>query len=489
MEKYRISNSPIAAASLVLGLAAAAAAQAAGAGGAQGQTAGGNEPSGRQATSERPNIIFILADDMGYGDLSCFGSRHVKTPNIDRLSETGTTFTQCYAGSGISSPSRCALMTGKNTGNTTIRDNTCTAGGIRGMKISPKGDTTYVRRANLLPSDTTIATVLSAAGYRTCLVNKWHLDGYDPGAAPNHRGFHEFYGWLISTVHSNSPYYYPYYRFAGDSLTTIEENAHDRHVKHNTDLSTDDAIRFIDRNREQPFFLYLAYDAPHEPYIIDNTTWYDDREDWNDNTRRYASLITHMDEAIGRLLEHLDSTGLRRNTLVIFASDNGAAVQAPLEQLNCNAGFNGRKGMLYEGGIRVPMIVNQPGRVPAQRLENMVYFPDMMPTLARLAGAEDKLPQGLNGMSILPLFYGQQIDTDNRLLYWEFPGKQRAARRGDWKCVTVKAGRPLELYNLKDDPGERNNLADKYPEMVKKFNEEMQKARKPSPYWPLENEE
>ena len=125
-----------------------------------------------KATPDRPNIIFILADDMGYGDLSCFGSKHVKTPNIDRLAATGTTFTQCYAGSGISSPSRCALMTGKNTGNTTIRDNTCTAGGIKGIKISPKGDTTYIRRANLLPTDTTLATVVGAAGYRTCLVNK-----------------------------------------------------------------------------------------------------------------------------------------------------------------------------------------------------------------------------------------------------------------------------------------------------------------------------
>lgn len=443
---------------------------------------------GRKATPERPNIIFILADDMGYGDLSCFGSKHVKTPNIDRLSETGTTFTQCYAGSGISSPSRCSLMTGKNTGNTTIRDNTCTAGGIRGMKISPQGDTTFIRRANLLPTDTTIATVLSAAGYRTCLVNKWHLDGYDPGAAPNHRGFHEFYGWLISTVHSNSPYYYPYYRFRGDTLTTIEENAHDAHVKHNTDLSTEDAIGFIDRNRNNPFFLYLAYDAPHEPYIIDDTTWYDDQEEWSMNTRRYASLITHMDAAIGRLLEHLDSTGLRENTLVIFASDNGAAVQAPLAELNCNAGFNGRKGQLYEGGIRVPMIVNQPGRVPARRLENIVYFPDIMPTFAALAGAERHLPQNINGMNILPLFFGGEADTDNRLLYWEFTGKQRAARRGDWKCVTVKPNRPLELYNLREDPGERNNLADKYPEMVRQFDEDMKKMHRPTPNWPLKGE-
>ena len=153
----------------------------------------------QKATPERPNIIFILADDMGYGDLACYGNKYIQTPNIDRLAATGTSFTQAYAGSGISSPSRCSLMTGKNSGNTRIRDNQCYAGGLTGLKISPKGDTTIVRRANLLAEDVTLGTVMKAAGYRTCLVNKWHLDGYDPQAAPNHRGFDEFYGWTIAT--------------------------------------------------------------------------------------------------------------------------------------------------------------------------------------------------------------------------------------------------------------------------------------------------
>ena len=440
-----------------------------------------------KATPDRPNIIFILADDLGFGDLSCYGSQHIKTPNIDRLAATGTHFTQSYAGSGISSPSRCSLMTGRNTGNTRIRDNTCTAGGLTGLKISPRGDTTVIRRANLLPQDTTIATVLHAAGYKTCLVNKWHLDGYDPKASPIYRGFDEFHGWLISTVCSNSPYYYPYWRFNNSKLETVKANEHDRHVKHNTDLSTDDAIRFVRRNRRHPFFLYLAYDAPHEPYIIDNTSWYDD-ETWDLNTKRYASLVTHMDAAIGRLLAELDRLHLRENTLVIFASDNGAAVQAPLNFFRCNAGFRGRKAQLYEGGIRVPFIVNQPGRVPVQRLDNIIYFPDVMPTLAALAGATPHLPAHTDGINVLPLFYGKPVDTDHRLLYWEFPGKQCAARKGDWKCVTVKKGAPLELYNLKDDPGEKHNLADQYPDMVKEFDREMKAARTPSANWPLPGE-
>ena len=439
------------------------------------------------AADDRPNIIFILADDMGYGDLACYGNRYIKTPNIDRLARTGTSFTQAYAGSGISSPSRCSLMTGKNSGNTRIRDNQCYAGGMTGLKINPKGDTTIVRRANLLPEDITLGTVLSKAGYRTCLVNKWHLDGYDPQAAPNHRGFDEFYGWTIATVHSNSPYYYPYYRLHGDSLINIKENEHDAHVRHNTEISTDDAIQFIHRNQERPFFLFLGYDAPHEPYNIDDTSWYDEQGDWSENTKRYAALVTHMDYNIGRLLGALDALGLRENTLVIFASDNGAAVMAPLKELNCGAGLKGRKGLLYEGGIRVPLIVNQPGRVPARQIDNLVYFPDFMPTLAAIAEG-DEVPQDTNGMDISPLFYGQDIDTDSRPLYWEFPGKQRAIRHGEWKAVTVKKGAPLELYRIKEDPYEKHDLAGDYPGVVRQLEKEMKQLRKPSPNYPIDDE-
>ena len=440
------------------------------------------------ATPDRPNIVFILADDMGYGDLACYGNKYIQTPNIDRLARTGTSFTQAYAGSGISSPSRCSLMTGRNSGNTRIRDNQCYAGGLTGLKVSPKGDTTIVRRANLLPEDTTLATVIAAGGYRTCLVNKWHLDGYDPGAAPNHRGFHEFYGWTISTVHSNAPYYYPYYRLHGDSLVNIAENADDAHVRHNTEISTDDAIQFIHRNKDNPFFLFLGYDAPHEPYNIDDTSWYDEQGDWSSSTKRYAALVTHMDYHIGRLLATLDALGLRERTLVIFASDNGAAVMAPMEVLNCGAGLKGRKGQLYEGGIRVPLIVNQPGRVPARQTDRLVYFPDFMPTLAHLTGSEEHLPQKTDGMDIAPLFYGQDIDTDSRPLYWEFPGKQRALRLNGWKAVSVGKNKPLELYRIKDDPGEQHNLANGHPGLVQQMDSIMHTLRTPSPNYPIDNE-
>ncbi|MCC8172928.1 MAG: sulfatase-like hydrolase/transferase [Odoribacter sp.] len=431
-----------------------------------------------QPINEKPNIVFILADDMGYGDLSCYGNQFIKTPNIDRLAAEGTNFINCYAGSAISSPSRCALMTGKHTGHTTIRDNFCKAEGLPGYK----GET-LIRRMHLLETDTTLANVLGNAGYRTCLVNKWHLDGFNPGAGPLDRGFDEFYGWLISTAHSNDPYYYPYFRFDNRDLTTLEDNEKDQRIKHNTDISTEDAIRFIQNNKGNPFFLYLAYDAPHEPYIINETFWYDDQEDWDGDTKRYASLITHMDAAIGRVVNELEKLGLRENTIIIFSSDNGAAVQAPIELLNCNGSFRGRKGNLYEGGIRVPLIVNCPGRIKKQTLQNIVYFPDMMPTLAALGNAS--VPVDIDGIDFSPLFSGKEVNTDERLLYWEFPGKQIAARQGKWKIIQPSPKENYELYNLQEDPFEKNNLAEKYPDILNQLINEAVQARTPSPNWPL----
>jgi arylsulfatase A-like enzyme len=194
-----------------------------------------------------------------------------------------------------------------------------------------------------------------------------------------------------------------------------------------------------------------------------------------------------MDYNIGRLLGALDQLGLRENTLVIFASDNGAAVMAPLTELNCHAGLKGRKGQLYEGGIKVPLIVNQPGRVPARQVDNQVYFPDFMPTLAALTGSTDALPQ-TDGMDVSPLFFGGSADTDHRYLYWEFPGKQRAVRYGEWKCVTVKKGAPLELYHISEDPLEQHNLAAEYPEIVQRLDSLGHAMRTPSPNYPIDDE-
>ena len=419
-----------------------------------------------------PNIVLIHLDDMGYGDLTATGATGYRTPNIDRLCAEGMRFTNYYSAQAVSSASRAGLLTGCYPNRI----------GFAGA-LGPKSKT------GLNPDEETMAENLKKAGYATAIVGKWHV-GCRPGLMPLDHGFDEYFGLPYSNDmwphHPQTSSYPPLPLYEGRKVVNPSVSAADQAQL--TTRYTEHAVDFITRRSEGPFFLYLAYDAPHEPYVIDDTSWYDDRSDWTMNTKRYASLITHMDKAIGRLLSHLDSIGLRENTMVIFASDNGAAVQAPLKELGCNAGFNGRKGMLYEGGIRVPFIVNQPGKVPVQKLDNIIYFPDVMPTLAALAGGEASLPQGIDGMNILPLFYGRQVDTDNRLLYWEFPGKQRAARRGDWKCVTVKKNKPLELYNLKDDPGERHNLAAEHPDMVERFDREMKAMHHPSPNWPLEGE-
>ena len=432
--------------------------------------------SGQKQKDTRPNIIFILADDMGYGDLACYGNKIIQTPNIDKLAAEGIRFTQAYAGSAVSSPSRCALLTGKHTGHGTVRDNFAKKGGLTGLK---NGNT--IRRMHLLPEDTTIATILSAVGYKTCIVNKWHLDGFNPNAGPLDRGFDEFYGWLVSKDESNLPYYYPALRYYNRELIEISENRNNAGGIHNSDLSVRESIGFIERNRKNPFFLYLAFDVPHEPYFINDLEPYGSMP-LSETAKLYASLITHTDKAIGNLIEYLEKNNLRDNTLIIFASDNGGAAQAPLEELNCNAGLRGRKALLYEGGIKVPFIVNYPGKIkPGQIKDDLIYFPDVMPTLAAFSGA--KLPHNVDGISILPLLQGKRQNTGKRILYWEFPGQQVAIRKGKWKAVSVNKSSELELYDISKDPFEKNNLASRYPKIVNELKREIEKSRVASPYY------
>ena len=433
-------------------------------------------PAAGQQKDTRPNIIFILADDMGYGDLSCYGNKVIQTPNIDKLAAEGIRFTQAYAGSAVSSPSRCALLTGKHTGHATVRDNFAKKGGLPGLKNGNP-----IRRMHLLPQDTTIGTILSEAGYRTCIVNKWHLDGFNPGAGPLDRGFDEFYGWLVSYETSNTPYYYPETRFYNRELKVIPENENNARGIHNSDLSVRESIDFIERNRKNPFFLYLAFDVPHEPYFINSVEPYASMP-LSETAKLYAALITHTDKAVGKLIDYLEKNNLRDNTLIIFASDNGGAAQAPLEELNCNAGLRGRKALLYEGGIKVPFIVNYSKKIKQGQIkDDLIYFPDVLPTLAECAGA--KLPQHVDGISLLPLLKGKKQNTGDRFLYWEFPGQQVAVRNGNWKAVSVKKNSELELYDISKDPFEKNNLASEYPEILLKMKGEIENQRISSPYY------
>lgn len=430
-----------------------------------------------KAKSEKPNIIFIIADDMGYGDLACYGNKIVKTPYIDQLAHDGLRFTQAYAGSAVSSPSRCCLLTGKNTGHSRIRNNFAQAGGIVGDKNGSP-----IRRANLLETDTTLALMLHGVGYHSILINKWHQDGFNIHAGPLDRGFDEFKGWLISTPESNLPYYYPAKRYNNRELISIPENQNGVQGKHNNDISTDEAIRFIDENRTKPFFLYLAYDTPHEPYVIKDQGIYTNTN-LSQTAKTYAALITHMDNNIGRILQELDAKGLRENTVVIFISDNGGAVMAPREELECNGNLRGIKGNLYEGGIRIPLIARWPKHFPAGKTSDAItYFPDFMPTLAEITGA--KAIRNIDGMSILPTLKGKKQDTEKRFLYWEFPNQMQAVRWGKWKAIRTGWNKALELYDLENDISEKTDVANQNPKVLEAIENYLKTARTESENWP-----
>jgi len=430
-----------------------------------------------KAEPEKPNIIFIIADDMGYGDLACYGNKVVKTPNIDQLAHDGIRFTQAYAGSAVSSPSRCCLLTGKNSGHSRIRDNFAKAGGIVGDKNGSP-----IRRANLLKTDTTLALMLHGVGYHSILINKWHQDGFNVNAGPLDRGFDEFKGWLINTPESNTPYYYPAKRYNNRELINIPENQNGVQGKHNNDISTDEALQFIDENKAKPFFLYLAYDTPHEPYIIKDLGIYKNT-DLSETAKTYAALITHLDNNVGRVLRELDAKGLRNNTIVIFISDNGGAVMAPREELKCNGNLRGLKGNLYEGGIRVPLIARWPKHFATGKIsEAITYFPDFMPTLAEITGA--KATQHIDGISILPSLKGKNQDIEKRFLYWEFPNQTQAVRWGKWKAIRTGWKKALELYDLDNDISEKNNVAEKNPEVIGTITNYLKTARTESENWP-----
>jgi len=442
----------------------------------------------------KPNIVFILGDDLGYGDLGCYGNTIIKTPVIDGLSKESMRFTDCYSGASVSSPSRCCLMTGMHTGHARIRGNTCRVGGLLGNR---EGVGT-VRRTNLQPEDVTIANVLREQGYRTCLINKWHLDGFAPDAGPLDRGFDEFYGWLIQEPRSHN--YYPSIRYRNRESFVIAPNLNGNQVDHNTDRSTDEAIDFMKRmsagvtlegcdravKKGQPFFLYLAYNVPHVPLDAKDRKLYEN-SGLPLNDQSYASLVSHMDESIGRVLQTLQDLGMDKNTVVVFTSDNGGSTAAEVEKLKLNGILRGWKGELYEGGIRVPMMVRWPGKIKAGVVSGVpCYFPDFFPTFAALAG---KNTEKVDGVNILPLWVGKKKKLDNRFLYWEqFPSKEfsQAVRFENWKAIKFSKEKPWELYNLKMDPSETTNVANRNPKILAKIQSYTRTCRTESEFWPIE---
>jgi len=416
----------------------------------------------------RPNIIFIMADDLGQFDLGCCGQKNILTPNLDRMAAEGCRFTQCYAGAAVCAPSRSCLMTGLHTGHTRVRNNSSSVGGV-----PPQG------RVPLRDEDVTVAEVLKSAGYATGITGKWGLGEPGTEGVPNRQGFDQWLGFL-NQRHAHT--YYPEYIWRNEQFQIVWGNmgGYERQWIH--DDFTAFGLDFVRQHRQRPFFLYLAYTIPHGRYEVPDDKPYSDRP-WPDSAKLYAAMVTRLDGDIGKLFALLKELGIDDRTIVFFCSDNGATyTEPPIE----SAGpLRGKKGTLYEGGIRTPMIVRWPGRIEAGRVSDQVWaFWDFLPTAAELAGVES--PIGIDGISMVPALLGQP-QRDHEFLYWEHPSKGywQAARHGPWKAVRTRWGEPLELYNLDDDPGEQNNVAAKHPEIVAEMDALMKSAHTDSEFWPV----
>jgi len=426
-----------------------------------------------QVPPKRPNILFILADDLGYGDLGCYGQERIKTPNIDRLAAEGVRFTQAYAGSTVCAPSRCCLMTGKHTGHATVRGNKAPELGLR-------------------PDETTVASLLKQAGYRTALFGKWGLGGPETGSVPNTRGFDEFFGYLNQAHAHNSS---PEHLWENQSEYLLRGNWFNQKKQFAPDLFSARTLSFIERQQRDPFFLYLAYTVPHADNELgllqkngidapDQGMYV--REDWPDVEKNFAAIITRMDSDIGRILQLLKRKGLDENTLVIFSSDNG-----PHKEGGHDAGFfrssgplRGVKRDLYEGGIRVPAIARWTKTIAPGKVSEFPWaFWDFLPTAAELAGV--RAPTGLDGMSIVPALLGKEQRAHD-YLYWEFfeRGFQQAVRQGDWKLVRQAPNFKLELFNLRDDVGETRDLAATRADVAARLRKLFESARAESKDFP-----
>ena len=418
--------------------------------------------AGLRAAAARPNIILILADDLGMGDLGCYGQKLLKTPNIDRLAAEGTRFLDAYAGAMVCAPSRCSLMTGYHLGHATVRDN---------WEVFPEGQYPLAER------DITVAATLKQAGYSTGICGKWGLGGPDSRSAPNKAGYDFFYGY---NCQRHAHRFFVDYLWRNTERIEIPQSS--KKLVYAQDLIAGESLRFIRENRGRPFFLFCAWTLPHGPYGTNNVPSIEAyrQTGWSDSEKVYAAMVERLDSDVGRLMALLKELGLDSNTLVLFASDNGAGGgRANNARFGSQAGLRETKGTLREGGIRVPLIARWPGKVPAGRTTDFATaFWDFLPTAAELAGAS--APRGIDGISIVPTLLGRQ-QKPHEYLYWErrsgANGLTRVVRLGDWKGYQEAAGGPMELYDLKSDRAESKNVAAAHPDVVGRIAKIMTEAR------------
>lgn len=432
--------------------------------------------SGATQAADKPNVLVIFADDLGYGDIGVHGGRDVPTPHIDALAAAGVRCTSGYVSAPYCSPSRAGLLTGRYQTRF-------------GHEFNPhQGDENKLG----LPLDQrTIADRLHAAGYATGLVGKWH-QGFSPAHHPQSRGFDDYFGFLVGghnfllhkdaeakfgSAHSHDMIY------RGREVQKLDG--------YTTDLFTDEAVAFIDRHAQQPWFLYLSYNAVHTPLEI--LKKYGDRVPatiTDPDRRGYLSLLIGLDDSIGRLTAHLKKSGLDKNTLIFFVSDNGGSGRKPFLAYNTgvNTPLRGNKGQTLEGGIRVPFFVSWPGRLPAGKtFDQPVIALDILPTACALA--ETAPGSDVDGVNLLPHLTGEKSGAPHSALYWRF-GPQKAIRRGDWKLVDwrdfdKKENSGWQLYNLSQDIGEEHDLASTNTQLVAELNREWSEwdAKNIAPLW------
>nr|MBI1230581.1 sulfatase-like hydrolase/transferase [Cytophagales bacterium] len=447
-------------------------------------------------SSDLPNVVYILADDLGYGDLGFNGQEIISTPNIDKLAREGLVFTQHYSGSTVCAPSRSSLVTGLHTGRAPVRGN---------YEIQPEG------QYPLPDSVTTIFQLMKQAGYATGAFGKWGL-GY-PGSEgdPNNQGVDVFYGYNCQRMGHN---YYPYHLWHNQDSVVIPENDGKNLGVFGPDLIHRQTLKFIEDHKAQPFFLYIPSIIPHAELIapealmakhvgrFEETPWrgVDDGPTYkmggymSQETPRaaFVAMVELLDQQVGEIVNHLVALGIRDNTLIIFTSDNGTHREggADPDFFNSNGPWRGYKRDLYEGGIHVPMIANWPQVISAGTTNHLSAFWDIFPTMAEITGQE--VPKDIDGISVLPTLLGKQADQKKHdYLYWEFieQGGKQAIRKGDWKAIRMNLNKvadpPIELYNLADDPGEENDLASQHPARVKDMKKLMENSRIPNPIFKL----
>jgi arylsulfatase A-like enzyme len=444
-----------------------------------------------ETSQSKPNIIFILADDLGYGDLGCYGQKKIKTPNIDALAAAGMRFTQHYSGSTVCAPSRSVLMTGMHTGHTPIRGN---------KDAQPEGQ--YPISSDVI----TLAEILKKAGYATGAFGKWGLGPPASEGDPLNQGFDRFFGYFCQRFAHN---YYPYYLWDNDKKLMLDENKGNLEGIYAPLLIQKEVLAFIEKNKDNPFFAYVPSIIPHAELKAPEKNMRKYRGKFEpekvykgcdpgcngyklggygsqpESHAAFAAMVDLLDEQVGEIVSKIKVLGLDQNTIILFSSDNGPHLEggADPDYFDSNGILRGYKRDLYEGGIRVPMIVAWPGKVkPGSRTDHISAFWDVLPTLGEITAV--KPPEDIDGISFLPTLMGNE-QAQHDYLYWEFHerGGRRAIRKDQWKLVyyDVKTGNPnpAELYNLVADPGEEKNLAGVYPEMVEKLTALMAK-RSPS---------